>query len=92
MPPNNLHHHILDNLKTAILLVEPNLTVSYINPAAESLLAVSDQRIHGEAITKLFHEDEDTLVKLLDAINKREAYTKRETVLTLRSGREITVD
>ena len=92
MPPNNLHHHILDNLKTAILLVEPNLTVSYINPAAESLLAVSDQRIHGEAITTLFHEEEDTVVKLLDAINNREAYTKRETVLTLRSGEEITVD
>lgn len=92
MPPNSIHHHILDNLKTAILLVEPNLTVSYINPAAESLLAVSDQRIHGEAITKLFHEQEDTLVKLLDAINNREAYTKRETVLTLRSGTEITVD
>ncbi|AKH68521.1 PAS/PAC sensor signal transduction histidine kinase [Spongiibacter sp. IMCC21906] len=92
MPPNNIHHHILDNLKTAILLVEPNLTVSYINPAAESLLAVSDQRIHGEAITRLFHEQEDTLVKLLDAINNCEAYTKRETVLTLRSGAEITVD
>lgn len=92
MPPANLHHHILDNLKTAILLVEPNLTVSYINPAAESLLAVSDQRIHGEAITHLFHEDEDTVVKLLDAINNREAFTKRETVLTLRSGDEITVD
>ncbi|MEX1670321.1 nitrogen regulation protein NR(II) [Zhongshania guokunii] len=92
MPPSNIHHQILDNLKTAILLVEPNLTVSYINPAAEALLAVSDQRIHGEAITKLFHEQEDTLVKLLDAINNCEAYTKRETVLTLRSGIEITVD
>ncbi|WP_372865253.1 nitrogen regulation protein NR(II) [Spongiibacter sp.] len=92
MPPNSLHHHILDNLKTAILLVEPNLTVSYINPAAESLLAVSDQRIHGEAITHLFHEKEDTVVKLLDSLNNREAYTKRETVLTLRSGDEITVD
>jgi two-component system, NtrC family, nitrogen regulation sensor histidine kinase GlnL len=92
MSCDSVHHQILDNLKTAILLVEPNLTVSYINPAAESLLAVSDQRIHGEAITKLFHEQEDTLVKLLNAINNREAYTKRETVLTLRSGKEITVD
>jgi two-component system nitrogen regulation sensor histidine kinase GlnL len=92
MPPINIYHQILDNLKTAILLVEPNLTVNYINPAAESLLAVSDQRIHGEAVTKLFHEREDTLVKLLDAINNCEAYTKRETVLTLRSGTEITVD
>ncbi|MBD2859978.1 nitrogen regulation protein NR(II) [Spongiibacter sp. KMU-158] len=92
MTGSDQHHRILDNLKTAILLVESNLTVSYINPAAESLLQVSDQRIHREAITKLFHEQDDSLVKLLDAINNREAYTKRETVLTLHSGREITVD
>lgn len=92
IPPNNLHHHILDNLKTAILLIEPNLTVSYINPTTESLLTISDQHIHKKAITTLFHEEEDTVVKLLDAINNHETYTKHETILTLHSNEEITVD
>lgn len=92
MLPNTIHHQILDNLKTAILLVEPDLTVSYINPAAEALLAVSDQRIHGEAVTTLFHEQDGTVEKLHDAIKNCSAYTKRATVLALRSGGEITVD
>lgn len=92
MPPENIHHRILDNLKTAILMIEPNLTVSYLNPAAEALLAVSGQRVHGEPINRLFREESDNLVKLLDAINNSTAYTKRETVLTLHNAHQITVD
>ena len=56
MPPASLHHLILDNLTTAIVVIESNLTVSYVNPAAESLLAVSGLRVQGEPITQLFHE------------------------------------
>ena len=41
MAPDNLHTQILDNLKTAILLVEPDLRVSYLNKAAEALLQTS---------------------------------------------------
>ncbi len=92
MPPENLHHRILDNLKTAILTIEPNLTVSYLNPAAEALLAVSGHRVLGEPITSLFTERGDNLVNLLDAINNVSAYTKRETQITLHGGQQITVD
>ena len=92
MAPDNLHHRILDNLKTAIILVEPNLTVSYINPAAEALLAVSGHRIQGSSVTRLFFERENTMINLLDAINNFNAYTKREAQLSLQSGQQITVD
>lgn len=92
MAPDNLHHRILDNLKTAIILVEPNLTVSYINPAAEVLLAVSGHRMQGSSVTRLFFEQENTMVNLLDAINNFNAYTKREAQLSLQSGQQITVD
>ena len=92
MAADNLHHRILDNLKTAIILVEPNLTVSYLNPAAEALLAVSRHRMQGHSVTKLFFEPEDTMINLLDAINNFNAYTKREAQLFLQSGEKITVD
>lgn len=92
MSPAALHHLILDNLTTAIVLVEANLTVSYINPAAESLLEVSGHRVLGETVTQLFHEQDDNLVNLLDALNNDSAYTKRETVLSLPGNRHITVD
>ena len=92
MAPDNLHHRILDNLKTAIILVEPNLTVSYLNPAAEALLAVSRLRMTGHSVTKLFFEPEDAMINLLDAINNFNAYTKREAQLSLQTGEKITVD
>ncbi len=92
MPNDNLYTRILDHLTTAILLVESNLTVSYINAAAEALLEVSGSRMRGERITQLFREQGDTLANLLDAIHNNAAFTKRETQLTLTSGQIITVD
>lgn len=92
MTSDTLHIHILDNLKTAILLVEPDLTVGYINSAAEALLEISGSRTLGEPVTQLFREHEDTAAGLREAIRAGSAYTKRETLLTLPSGQQITVD
>lgn len=92
MAAESLHTRILDNLKTAILLVESDLKVGYINSAAEALLEVSGSRMLGEPITSLFLEQGDTAAGLREAIRAGSAYTKRETVLTLISGQQITVD
>ena len=92
MTSDTLHIHILDNLKTAILLVQPDLTVGYINSAAEALLEISGSRTLGEPVTHLFREHGDTAAGLREAIRAGSAYTKRETLLTLPSGQRITVD
>ncbi len=92
MAPDNLHTNILDNLKTAILLVDRDLSVSYLNSAAEALLEISGSRITGEAITWLFAETNEDQTNLLDSINTMSAFTKRETSLRLPNGRTITVD
>ncbi len=92
MPPENLHTDILDTLKTAILLVEPDLSISYINPSAEALLEVSGSRVIGEAITTLFSEHSDEHTSILNSINNSNAFTKRETQLRLSNGQMITVD
>ena len=92
MASDSLHTRILDNLKTAILLVEPDLKVGYINSAAEALLEISGSRMLGEPITSLFVEEGNTVAGLREAIRSGSAYTKRETILTLTSGQQITVD
>ncbi len=92
MSPESYHPHILDNLKTAILLLGPNLSLRYVNPAAEDLLEISGSRALGEPVSALFCEQGDTLAELQDAVREGSAYTKRETVLTLTSGQQITVD
>jgi two-component system nitrogen regulation sensor histidine kinase GlnL len=93
MATDTLHTRILDNLKTAILLLESDLSVSYLNTAAEALLEISGNRVLGGPITNLFTEQGDTAAGLRAAIGSGSAYTKRETLLTLAgSGRQITVD
>ena len=92
MNPDSLHTDILDNLKTAIVLVEADLSISYINSSAEALLEVSGSRVIGEAVTLLFSEHGNESTSILDSINNNSAYTKRETQLRLISGQIITVD
>ena len=49
-----LHRLLLDNLTTATILLDAELRLEYMNPAAEMLLAVSGQRSHGQFISELF--------------------------------------
>ena len=82
---------ILDHLNTAILLIDEQLLVRYINDAAEQLLAVSGQKIIGESIQNLFTEETDSN-SVIEAINKGNTFTKRETKLLLNNRQSITVD
>jgi two-component system nitrogen regulation sensor histidine kinase GlnL len=96
MAPRIRHHHILDNLKTAILVVERDLTVGYLNPAAEALFEISGSRVIGEPVDQLFREfggREPISARLRSALQEGAAFTQREMVLTLLpSGQQITVD
>jgi two-component system nitrogen regulation sensor histidine kinase GlnL len=89
---NSLYKHLLDNLNTAILLVNAELQLTYINPAAEVLLQVSAARIHGQAVSQLFSEDDGTIGGLKKALRTGVAYTKRQTRLRLPLRQDITVD
>ncbi len=84
--------HLLGSLKTAIVLLEPDMSVSYLNSAAEALLETSDKRVFGAAIQSLFKEEGDDQVSLFESLSSNLAFTKREARLALPSGKLITVD
>jgi len=88
----HIHTDIVDNLKTAILLLRPDLCIGYLNPSAEVLLEASGNRAIGEPVTSLFTEDSSDKVQLLQSIGQGKAFTKREARLILPSQRHITVD
>ncbi len=92
MPPERRHHHILDNLTTAVLMFDTALRVNYVNPAAEALLAVSGARLLGHTVEDLFTEAEATGARLSEAAVGETSYTKRETSIRLNNGETITVD
>lgn len=92
MVSDSVRTDILDNLKTAILLLNPNLSIKYLNSSAEVLLEASGNRVLGESITSLFSEDSNDETRLIDAIKDANAFTKREALLRLPSQQIITVD
>ncbi len=87
-----LHRLLLDNLTTATVLLNGQLRLEYMNPAAEMLLAVSGQRNHGQFISELFTESPDALVALRQAVDQGHPFTKREAVLTALTGQALPVD
>ncbi|ACO80699.1 histidine protein kinase, nitrogen regulation protein NtrB (NR(II)) [Azotobacter vinelandii CA] len=93
MPDNdNLHRLLLDNLTTATILLDGELRLEYMNPAAEMLLAISGQRSHGQFISELFTESPEALVSLRQAVAEAHPFTKREAQLTSLTGKTQTVD
>jgi two-component system nitrogen regulation sensor histidine kinase GlnL len=89
---DTLHRLLLDNLTTATLLLNDDLRLEYMNPAAEMLLAVSGQRSHGHFISDLFTESSGALSALRQAVEHGHPFNKREALLTSASGRALAVD
>lgn len=83
---------ILENLTTAVLVFDQNLTVRSMNPAAEATLAVSDHQVHGLPIGDLFREDSASLKSMQQALKTGACYNKREAKLLLGSGTTLTAD
>ncbi len=92
MLPDRFLRQILDNLTTAVMLLDAELCVSYLNPAAEMLLAVSGQRILRQPIVELFNDPGATLESLNNSIRKAHPFTKREAQLNLTNGHCLMVD
>ena len=90
--PRDLHKPLLDSLSTAIILVDGDLLLRHMNPAAEALLSMSCERNIGEPITYFFHESNETEKQLKLAAVQANHYTKRHAEWQLLSGGHITVD
>ena len=57
--PASLHKRLLDSLNTAVVLLDHQLVVRYVNPAAEQLLSLSAQRLVGEPLPACFQAEQD---------------------------------
>jgi len=90
--PRDIHKSLLDSLATAIVLLDSDLKLRHINPAAEALLSISGERCLGEPITQYFHESNDIPAELQQAAAHSHHYTKRHAQWQLFNGEQITVD
>ena len=78
-----MNDHILNNLSTAILSLDHELQLCFINQAAESLLEISAKQGLGQKITDLIVHSQSMQSLLYDALQTGQPYTQRKTQMRL---------
>lgn len=92
MTEDQLHHILLDSLSTAVILLDDELEIRYLNPAAENLLAISAIRLQGMQVSQLFDDTDGCIRSLQEALETNHPFTQRQASLTLMDQNQITVD
>ncbi|GAA0696000.1 two-component system sensor histidine kinase NtrB [Marinobacterium maritimum] len=92
MPYSQSHKQILDNLTSAVLVLDDELCIQYMNPAAEMLLEASVRRLKNRPIEEWLSSSEDELAVLRQSLASGHPYSKREARLVTQTGQELTVD
>lgn len=83
---------ILDNLLTAIVVLDDELKIVYINAAAENLLGVSEEHTAGKTLNNYFSSNDGTPASIAEAQRTQENYTRRRVEWQLTHSHSVTVD
>jgi len=88
-----MERRALDNLASAVMLLDPQLNVSYANPAAEVLLAISVRHIIGQPAQLVLRSQNEALYNhVLRVRDLDQPLIEREVILQLPESRVVTVD
>lgn len=88
----NLYPSLLDNLTTAVIVLDGELCLHHLNPAAEALLEMSDRSSHRLSISEVFPECQDLLEALRNVQRNDHTIVARKAALVLANGARLTVD
>ncbi|OEY66579.1 nitrogen regulation protein NR(II) [Marinobacter sp. X15-166B] len=86
------HMQLIEHLTTSVLVLDPQLVIQYLNPAAENLFETSLTRAAGCALAELLADATETRATLRAAATSGQSYTRRETELLLTTGTSMIVD
>lgn len=87
-----MYQRLIEHMTTAVLLLDDQLRLQWMNPAAEALLALSLARISGQPLLELIDADDDIGERLARSLRESHPFTQREARLTLATGNSLTVD
>ena len=88
---NATHKRIIENLHTAVLLLDSSLRLEFMNPAGEMLFAVSASRFIGHPAQEVLI-DRELSTALEQVLSSGTPITERELVLNLGYRPKVTVD
>jgi two-component system, NtrC family, nitrogen regulation sensor histidine kinase GlnL len=84
---------VLDHLASAVLVLDANLEVRYLNPAAEALLGTSEQRSAGASVRDVIRLETDDVFAGLEAVSRTgQSMTRRAAAFRTRDGNHVVAD
>jgi two-component system nitrogen regulation sensor histidine kinase GlnL len=84
---------VIDMLLTAVVVLDPELKIRYMNPAAESLFGTSATRSIDHSIDQLLYDDGSDVFQGLDGIYESGlTLTRRAAEFRTRHGQDVTAD
>lgn len=91
-PASDVFQSLLENMHSALILLNDELEINYINQAAETLLKSSQHRCEGITVDRIFSEGGLIPEGLLKAQKSAQPFSKRKTTLLIKHAKEIIVD
>ena len=88
----NVYQSIIDQQRTGLLLLDANLSASFLNPAAEHLLGRSAEQAATLPITELFTGNGTMLATLRRALEEGQGFTARQVSVLRPDQTEQLVD
>lgn len=83
---------IIEQLVTAVLILDNRGHIQFANAAAESLLAGSSRRLHGAPLESLFRYSSIDFQLLYEALANQQTVSDSDVVWVLHDARQITVE
>ena len=86
------YKRLLDSLTTAVLLLDEDLQIRIVNPAAEDLMAMSSRKAVGLFLGEVFVNATEDIEAMREALLVRNGFTKRLARLHLPLGKAVELD
>lgn len=93
--PESIHEYkkILDNLALAVFLVDEQLCVQYLNPAAEEIIGTGVRHALNRPLIDFIQDiDDDLIPHIKDSIERDHPITQREVCMKRIAGSDFTID
>ena len=85
------HYLTLDYLATAIILMDDQSRVSYLNPAAENLFEVSGKNLSGNPLKHMFSDAGRLDIAMLRALKNNASYIEHDLMLVTHTHNKLHV-
>jgi two-component system nitrogen regulation sensor histidine kinase GlnL len=86
------YSQLSEYLTTALMVLDDNLSVIYLNPTAEDLFEISRERAHKLVLASIMQEHPKPLNEIQRALDTGQPFTKHEVLCLLPSGHQFTAD